>query len=245
MTLEVTNTGIDLTRSAVARYLQLASLYRRRIDSGEWPVGKQIPILEDLIREAGVAPATVSKALKTLVEEGLLARYRAKGTYVLRSPAKSLWQEIETDSKGFLKPRKGALVTLVAQSEVDRPPSQPHPGPLAPSYRWMRRVYWRNDQPFLFSELYVASDLAARLRPSDLTKTAQDMLGTRVVGTRQTLTITAADLEAAAFLEIALNSPVARIDRTRYDADGVIISISYGVYRADVIRLDFIDGEVG
>ena len=94
-----------------------------------------------------------------------------------------------------------------------------------------------------------AAEMAQSLSDSDLTKTAQDMLAdhpkAEVAGTRQTLTISAADLEAAAYLDIALNAPVARIDRTRYDRQGRILSVSYGVYRADVIRLDFVDGEVG
>ena len=36
-------TVLSVSRSAVSRYLQLASLFRRRIEAGEWQVGQQIP----------------------------------------------------------------------------------------------------------------------------------------------------------------------------------------------------------
>ncbi len=57
---------LDLDRSAVARYLQLSSLFRRRIEYGEWAVGQQIPTLEQLTAECGVAPATIRKALDSV-----------------------------------------------------------------------------------------------------------------------------------------------------------------------------------
>lgn len=35
-------------RSSVARYIQLASLFRKKIESGEWELGAQIPTVEML-----------------------------------------------------------------------------------------------------------------------------------------------------------------------------------------------------
>ena len=34
---------VDLDRSAVSRYIQLASLFRRRIETGDWAIGQQTP----------------------------------------------------------------------------------------------------------------------------------------------------------------------------------------------------------
>ncbi|HTI67715.1 MAG TPA: GntR family transcriptional regulator, partial [Caulobacteraceae bacterium] len=62
----------DLTRSAVSRYIQLATLFRRRIESGQWPVGGQIPTVDDLAADCGVARATIRQALGTLEAEGFV-----------------------------------------------------------------------------------------------------------------------------------------------------------------------------
>src|SRR5258708_37730817 len=70
--------AVDLDRSVVARYIQLASLFRRRIEAGDWPVAKQTPTVDDLAAECGVARATIRKALDMLEAEGLIDRYRAK-----------------------------------------------------------------------------------------------------------------------------------------------------------------------
>ena len=66
-----------LNRSSVALYIQLATLFRRRIESGQWPVDRQIPTLEELMAECGVARATVRQAISVLEEEGLVSRFRA------------------------------------------------------------------------------------------------------------------------------------------------------------------------
>jgi GntR family transcriptional regulator len=38
--------AIDLSRSAVSRYIQLATLFRRRIEQGVWKIGTQIPTVD-------------------------------------------------------------------------------------------------------------------------------------------------------------------------------------------------------
>ena len=88
---------IDLHRDATPIYLQLAGLFRRRIESGEWPVGSQIPTLDALALEFGVARATIRQTTGLLRQEGLLARYRGRGTIVLRRPQREFWYEVGCD----------------------------------------------------------------------------------------------------------------------------------------------------
>ena len=89
---EVDTAAADtLRKSAVARYLQLASLFRRRIEAGEWKVGSQIPTVEVLSKQFGVATMTIRQALNILEEEQLIERFRAKGTFVRAQPKRNLW----------------------------------------------------------------------------------------------------------------------------------------------------------
>ncbi len=53
----------DLSRSAISRYIQLATLFRRYIQNGKWQVGEQIPTVSMLSAECGVAPATIRQAI--------------------------------------------------------------------------------------------------------------------------------------------------------------------------------------
>ena len=100
----------DFGRSAVSRYIQLATLFRRRIESGEWPIGEQIPTIDDLVLECGVAKATIRQALGLVEAEGLIERFRAKGTFVKRRPQDQMWCDVETDWNGLLSSREGAEI---------------------------------------------------------------------------------------------------------------------------------------
>ena len=97
--------------SRMPRYLQLATLFRRRIESGHWPLGKQVPTVDDLAAACGVARATVRQALDILAEENLIARYRAKGTFVTRQSREELWCEVKTDWSGLLMSPEGATMS--------------------------------------------------------------------------------------------------------------------------------------
>jgi len=62
--------------------------------------------------------------------------------------------------------------------------------------------------------------------------------GVDIADAHQTLTIGAADVETAALLKIPINSPVAVAHRTAFDAGGVMIYYSLGIYRGDFLRLE-------
>jgi DNA-binding GntR family transcriptional regulator len=63
-------------------YLQLADLLRAQIRSGELPPRSRVPSLTDLAAEHGLADMTVRKALKVLVDEGLIETRPGRGTFV-------------------------------------------------------------------------------------------------------------------------------------------------------------------
>src|SRR5580658_7826837 len=151
----------DLTRSAVSRYLQLATLFRRRIQSGHWPLGVQIPTIDELAAECGVARATIRHALSTLEAEGLVERFRAKGTFVRKRPQDRLWCEVETNWAGLLSARQGAVIEVLSHDVGQVPPVRPHPiGDLADSYRRLRRRHWQQGEPFLLTEVFLDEKLS-------------------------------------------------------------------------------------
>ena len=63
-------------------YIQIASDLKFKINSGEWGVEEQIPTEFDLCSIYDVSRITIRKAIDQLVNEGLLYRKRAVGTFV-------------------------------------------------------------------------------------------------------------------------------------------------------------------
>ncbi|MBL1229723.1 GntR family transcriptional regulator [Enterococcus sp. BWB1-3] len=63
-------------------YIQIASDLKFKINSGEWKVEDQIPTEYELCTIYDVSRITIRKAIDQLVNEGLLYRKRAVGTFV-------------------------------------------------------------------------------------------------------------------------------------------------------------------
>jgi len=236
--------ALDLNRSAVSRYIQLATLFRRRIEQGVWKTGQQIPTVDDLSAECGVARATIRQALDQIEKEGLIERFRAKGTFVRQAAQERLWCEVETDWSGLLRSREGAEIQILAEQPGRDGASIPQTiGKPAASYRHLRRRHWRGGQPFLLADVYLDERLSPKVTDADLrSKTALKLVagipGVRISDARQTLTIGSADVETAAALKLPLNAPVAYVHRAAVDARGVLILVANGIYRGDVVRLD-------
>lgn len=235
----------DLSRSAVSRYIQLATLFRGRIASGAWPVGTRIPTVDELAAECGVARATIRQALDGLESEGLIERFRAKGTFVRATPRGGLWCEVETDWNGLLRSRDGAQIEVLNERRaIPGEALTADLGTRAPTYRHWRRRHARDGQPFLLADVYLDERLADRVSPDDLrSRTALRLVaglpGIRIADARQTLTIGAADMETAAALGVPLNAPVAHVHRAAVDSRGTLVLVADGTYRGDVVRVDF------
>ncbi len=182
--LRVIPNTTDLSRSRVARYIQLATLFRNWIASGEWPIGGRIPNVDELAREFSVARGTIREALGVLEEEGLLERFRAKGTFVRNSPLGGHAHKLEIDWKSLISAHAGAKIEVLEQRVVtDLPPLDRAKGRPAPKYQMMRRLHLRQDLPYLVGRFYleyesVQAGTAAAVPPSaDIANSAQDCRG--------------------------------------------------------------------
>lgn len=79
---------------------------RDRILSGRWAPGELVPNEVDLATEFGCARATVNRAMRELVDEGLIERKRKAGTRVRKAPVRHarfsipiVRQEVEESGK--------------------------------------------------------------------------------------------------------------------------------------------------
>lgn len=234
----------DLNRSSIPRYVQLASLFRRRIEDGQWRIGDQIPIIDSLMEECGVARATIRQSLGILESEGLIERHRAKGTFVKKSPREDLWCEVQTDWSGLLLSREGATIeVLLDENGVVAPVPNSSVGQLAPSYRHLRRKHSRDGATFLIADIYVESTIAQTISKSAYrTKSAlrliADIPGVEIADARQILTIGSADIGIAQDLNISINDPIAFVQRCATDSNGLTLLVANGIYRGDRVRLD-------
>ena len=127
--------GVDLSRSRVAIYLQLATLFRNWIAAKKWPVGTRIPNVDELAAEFAVARGTIREALGLLESEGLLSRFRAKGTFVRGLPAESVPHRLETDWRSLISAHEGVKIRTLSSETLDDCRR-----PISNSARWRRNI---------------------------------------------------------------------------------------------------------
>lgn len=242
--LRVVAAATDLNRSPVARYIQLATLFRSRIASGEWPVGARIPNVDDLAAEFDVARGTMREALGLLEAEGLLERLRAKGTFVRSSPLSGHAHKLAIDWESLIAVHEGVKIEVLEHRVVTALPSVDRmKGAPARKYQMMRRLHVRDGQPYLVGRFYLEYELFKKGPPLQFRRLPTLPILHRIASTRiakawQTLTIGTADVEIAGLLKIPLNAPVAKVDRVAVDRNGVVLYAGHGVYRGDAIMME-------
>jgi DNA-binding GntR family transcriptional regulator len=75
-----------MSESDPRAYVRLAADLRRDITEGKYEPGKPTPSITMLGQQYGHARQTCAKALRLLVDEGLLVRYPGLGYYVTGAP---------------------------------------------------------------------------------------------------------------------------------------------------------------
>lgn len=73
---------LNLQEPGVSKYLRLRNALARQISAGEWTAGSKLPPEEEIVEMSGLSLGTVQRALRMLVDEGLLVRKHGVGTFV-------------------------------------------------------------------------------------------------------------------------------------------------------------------
>ena len=109
--------------SATPLYQQVAADIRRKIISGEMPVGTQLQPHRELAATYGVSVITINKALAGLVSEGVLHSRVGRGTFVAVRPAPQTDTRPVSEMFGFvlrdLSSPFFSLVAHAAQQQAD------------------------------------------------------------------------------------------------------------------------------
>jgi len=223
-------------------YVQLVTLFRRRIETGEWKIGHQIPSLDELAAELGVARATVRHAIGFLESEGLIGRYRGRGTFVLSTPKSEIWHDIPTDWSASVDQTSDIKMEWLECRAARQLPTPSHPGgKLAPAYQFMRRLHRRNGIPYLVGTTYVERSLFDRVGKKGFNdapfRVLQRVVDDQIGSAEQTIIVGTADLEIANHLDVPINSPIVILTRSVFDKNGVLIYESTGHHRGDLVRV--------
>ncbi len=229
-------------RSRIPLYIQVASVLRQRIETGQWALGQQISTLEELESEFKVARVTVRQAIDMLRQEDLLHAQQGRGTFVAERKPDRHWLKLGTtwtsliDSVKHNKPQEIHLKDRTAPPDL-----QPGDGELAPAYVFLHSVQDREDEPYSIVNLRLARsvfdmqpDLFLRLPALAV---LAELGAVTVLNAHQTLVIGSADPETANLLRIPLGAPTVQCHCVVVDDTNTAIYVADITYRSDCIKL--------
>jgi GntR family transcriptional regulator len=168
--------------------------------------------------------------------------HQGRGTFVADKPPSRHWLELATDWEILIDSIKDNVPKRI---KVDRPPAFPElregEGALAPEYRFIRSVQYKDGEPYGIVNVHLARAVFDRDPEAFLTRPALAILASRtdieVQHAYQTVVIGGASVETADLLKIALGAPTAECRCVVIDATGVAIYVADITYRSEVIRL--------
>ncbi len=226
--------------SPLPLYHQLKLILVRRIERGEWRPGDLIPGEQDLQDTYKISRTTVRQALRELELEGLVTRYRGRGTFVAR-PKLSHRPRPGDNLVDYLRARgmtPGWRVLSVEQAHAPDDVATALELPARTAVTRIRRLQLADDQPIGYQEAHVAPRVKGPFLDETLTTGGSlDYLRAKGVVDRthleRSLEAIAADPELSALLEVPRGAPLLRLRRVLYSADGKPLEVMEGTYRGD------------
>lgn len=157
-------------------HVQVSEYIRTRIESGEYPIGSQIPTENELAQLLGVSRPTVRQALDNLAHNGYLSRVKGKGTFVTQP-------KVVHESTRFLisyreESQKNNRILRTKVLELQVEPAQEHIAealklPVGAKVTRLTRLryleHYNNEAPVVYTTLYVPYKLFPDMCEIDFT----------------------------------------------------------------------------
>ncbi len=235
--------GFAINRtSPLPYYYQIEEWLRQRIARGELHSGDLIESETSLAERLGVSRITVRQALNNLTEQGLLVRKRALGTFVAERRKPVVVSKSHLMGLTEEMADEGLVVTsLVLEQQV-----LPTPEDVSNIFGmtsedqvvFIRRLRSVNGLPLCVEICYHPARFYPKLAELDLNnRSIYEILdreyNRRPVTARDALSADNAFGNIAHWLQVPNGSAVMRIQRIAWDRAGIVVEVSYSIFRAD------------
>jgi GntR family transcriptional regulator len=217
-----------------------------RIIDNTWTPGMLIPSEPELCREFGVSRITVRRAVSELVYEGKLRTVQGKGTFVAEPKLQERFVQRAFGIYEDMERRGLRLTTTILRQEVI-PASievaarlKIRPGERTHVLVRLRSV---QDEKLLVSTTFIPEVLCPGLVNDDLSSGSlyrhlQTKYNLAIARGERSLEAIAAGQWEARLLDIALGSPLLRLDSVAYLANGQAFEYSQTLHRGDRARVE-------
>jgi GntR family transcriptional regulator len=151
-------------KSSKAKHKQISEDILKAIEDGRWMPGDQLPAEDQLAAEMGASLGTIQRALRSLVQMGVVERSHGRGTFVSGSQA----QEGQLMHFRFMAEGGKHLLPvyfkiLNVELTAENGPWSAFFGSQVEEFVHIHRIVSVNDEFEVFSEIYLPADRFSEL----------------------------------------------------------------------------------
>jgi len=234
--------GTEFQRTAAPIYRDVTTVLERRIRSGAWKPGDQIPTEAQLEREFSTSRGTLRKAIYELVRLGLLHPQPGRGTFVTGPSFQSLERffryegldasaPLTPDNKVLKRGVRVADAAIATALGIER----------RAKVGYVRRLRMQKGEPFLLIDSYFHMDAWRRIETDDfagypLYDVFKDRHGLYIVSADEYLQAGIVSAAEATLLRIPARSAVIRLKRTACTFENQPVEFRLATGRGDRFR---------
>lgn len=238
------------TEQWLPRYVRIREILRQRVLDGTYATGQRIPSETALCREFEVSRGTVERAIRGLVDEGLLVREQGRGTFVAQPALESTCFRLTTFAEEAHRMGLQPATRLVrahvvpANAAIAECLHLPTGSPLIE----IVRLHLADDVPLVYETRQLAYDLCPQLLEEDLEHASLHNLllykfRIPLVRARFTIKAVTLDGEAATLLDVPVGAAGFAVERLTYRTGSQPAVRMYQLWRGD--RFYFAEEVVG
>lgn len=232
----------------VPLYIQLAAYFRIQIHNGALQPGDMMIAENSLCDILNVSRTTVRQSMNQLVEEGLLVRYRGKGTFIADFKIKRNMNHLYsfTEDMKAIDAKPGSKV--IKAEVLDRCPDDiadilKLPTSQTPVF-YLERLRLANQIPILWERTYIPYFLCNKIETFDFNKNSLyqiliETYGLDMYHAKESLDAIILSKSEAALLECPSKSVGYKITRISYLDSGFLFEYTTSVTRADKCTYQF------
>jgi GntR family transcriptional regulator len=229
--------------SSIPLHIQIRETIRRDVRDGNLiDESGRLMTEAELGRHFGVSRITIRHAIAPLVDEGMFARSRGRGTFLQSNQPENWVGRLMGFSETIRDAGYKAGAKILQQGMTNR-----HDPAVREQLReravWqLRRLRLADETPIAIEHAFYPPDIGLELEQRELTsiimyRVFEDELGLGIKDAQQTISADLANAGNARLLRIKVGSPLLAIERVTFGKDGRALELLRAVYLPKYFRL--------
>jgi GntR family transcriptional regulator len=229
--------------NSVPLHIQVRETIRRQVKEGAL-IDKRGRLMTEaeLGRHFGVSRITIRNAISPLVDEGMFARTRGRGTFLRSNQPENWVGKLMGFSETIRDAGYHAGAKILQQGMTNRHDPNVRAQLRERAVYQLRRLRLADDTPIAIEHAFYPPDIGLEIEKRDLTSIImysvfEDELGQPIKEAKQTIGAALADAASAKLLGVKAGSPLLSIERLTIGMDERPLELLRAVYLPDYFRL--------